>query len=238
MYCTFCGAKQGAVSNFCHSCGKQLRSKRVASENGANQFPKASLATGVVSTAEILQVPFVQTQTKKYSTLNECTNYFMFSILTFGLYSAYWGWRRWELVGKLKNEKTSPTLSGIFLGFTSFSLFGNIKTLSHARTEGAPSLAPGLWGSLLLLSFAMSNGLGRSNMSFGSYLLAFVVLSFFETLVIASPSSALVHLLNNDDEARDAYEKIGHNVALIVILVIIAVGWILVGVASSQSTGV
>jgi hypothetical protein len=79
--------------------------------------------------------------------------------------------------------------------------------------------------------------LGRAeDISFVGVAGGVVLLAFFESFVIASPTGALVYVLNNDEEARETYEHIGHNIFLIVLLIALALFMAFIGAASSSGT--
>lgn len=226
MFCPNCGIKQPDSANFCHGCGSKIPTRSINTENTQNSVQ------GLVeqNTATSQQGP------KKYSAKSEALRYFLLNTITFGLYAPYWGWRRWKFIGKIKNQKTSPVLGGIFLGFTSFSMFRDFQTLAHDRTNLTPSYSPRTHGTFLLLLFLLSNGAGRSELDFGSTLVGIIFLTALEALVIKAPSGALAHLLNNDAEAREAYQSIGHNYWMIIFLVALGILLIFVGALSQATT--
>jgi hypothetical protein len=60
------------------------------------------------------------------------TKFIIFTIITFGLYLAYWGWRAWEVVRVSRGEtyKTKSSVRGFFLNFSSFTLLPQLEELA------------------------------------------------------------------------------------------------------------
>ena len=236
MYCSNCGLKHSPSARFCTNCGfKFVHPGRSAdvSHVPAHYNTRPTPHHESLSHEAVISA---RTQVKQYTVFAECLKYFLLSSITFGAYSAYWGWRRWAFVGKMNDENPAPTLSGLFLGFTSFSLFGNLRTLSHERGYDK-NFSPGLWGTLLLILFFIGNALAKApDINFVGLLICIVILALLESLVVVSPTAALVYMLNTDEEARETYEGIGQNVILIIVLVAVILAVAAIGAASSNSS--
>jgi hypothetical protein len=56
--------------------------------------------------------------------------FLLLNFLTLGGYMIYWGWQSWEVIAKVKGEKYHSTIRSIFIVFTAFSLFKQVRILA------------------------------------------------------------------------------------------------------------
>jgi hypothetical protein len=55
-----------------------------------------------------------------------------YNIFTGGLYSTYWAWKAWQIVGKAEGKQYNNTVRAFFLAFTNFTLFKKIDEVARA----------------------------------------------------------------------------------------------------------
>ncbi len=115
MFCPFCGTKVEDEAIFCGSCGKKLPTlivdrDQLPDDNEVHDQPKDKVLTLSIS------------------------RFFIYSILTFGFYQIYWGWKCWEILKRLNKLSISSSLRGFFIQFTCFSLFADV--LKSAKKSG------------------------------------------------------------------------------------------------------
>lgn len=65
--------------------------------------------------------------TSNQSRPESLSRFLLLSIVTFGMYQWYWGWRTWALVRHLEHRKFNATLWSAFLGFTLFSALASLN---------------------------------------------------------------------------------------------------------------
>jgi hypothetical protein len=54
-----------------------------------------------------------------------------YTIITFGLYQLYWGWRAWETVRRTKGGDYNSSVRGFFLPISAFWLFPQIEAIAR-----------------------------------------------------------------------------------------------------------
>ena len=114
MYCSNCGAKLSKSAKFCPECG----AKNISIEQGTptkDTVAPAAAPTPAPSSEFQYKPPILHTATP--------LKFFLLTIVTFGVYVGYWGWRNWEIVKRARDLNVSPTWRGIFIVFTAASLF-------------------------------------------------------------------------------------------------------------------
>lgn len=188
-FCSKCGEKLKSDDKFCSKCGNSVKTETTVKSTSS-------------STKQIISV-------KKF---------FLFSLLTLGMYPIYWGWKNWEILKRVRGLDVSSGVRGFFIVFTSFSLFKQILLL--AKDHGYKgNYIPWLLATGFLILNLISNAMGRSDekIDFTAYLIITAILIGLITLVTAPVINAMNYFLNHNSEDSSKFE-IKHNYILIVLL--------------------
>lgn len=192
-FCSQCGKEVKPGDLFCPHCGH----KSVSTLEDAEVSEDSSVP-------HVISVP----------------KFLFLSLLTFGMYQFYWGWKNWEIVKRAKDMQVSPTARGIFIVFTSFGLFKNILSLStkHGYKGG---YIPWLVGAGFLALNLIANGLGNSEeIGFTHFLVAYAIIIGLISLLVSPVINAMNYFLTHNNEDTSKFD-IGRNYLLIVFLIII-----------------
>lgn len=113
------------------------------------------------------------------------------SLITFGFYHIYWGWRAWETVRRSKGEVygLKSSVRGWFLRFSSFSLFTQLKELASGKNIPTTYNVTLLGIIYLVLSFAMNGK--RADLS---VILIAILLSTLVLLPVVKTYNAYVEI--------------------------------------------
>lgn len=207
-YCSKCGEKIKHDDTFCSSCGNKLT--KIENDLVKTETTVKPTSSGV---HQVLSV-------KKF---------FLFSLLTLGIYPVYWGWKNWEIVKRAKGLNVNPGARGFFIVFTSFSLFKEI--LSLAKDHGYKgNYIPWLLASGFLILNFINNAIGRTDeeIDFTTFLIILSVLIALITLVTAPVINAMNYYLQHNKEEASKF-KIKPNYVLIVLLAVIFIFYSITG---------
>ncbi|KKQ66844.1 MAG: hypothetical protein US86_C0003G0087 [Candidatus Daviesbacteria bacterium GW2011_GWA2_38_24] len=211
MYCSTCGKEISKESKFCRHCGHKL-----ITESSDIVKPSAISKDTSSGVKQILSI-------KKF---------FLFNLLTFGIYTAYWGWKNWEIVKRVKGLDVNPGARGFFIVFTSFSLFKEI--LSLAKNYGYKgNYVPWLLGLGLLAINLIYNLFSRAvekveEIDLTAFLIITAIFIVLITLVTAPVINAMNYFLKHNKEESSKFE-IKHNYVLIVLLAVIFIFYSIFG---------
>lgn len=210
-FCSNCGKKLERNSKFCSHCGKKIQ--------GLKSHPST-----ITKPAEVYE--------GQYS----AWKVFLFSVLTFGVYQAYWGYRLWWQLKETEKSAYSPAVRGFFVTLSSIALFPKVFERSGRSKTAAyflaiPFLAINFIGNMYAYSYEGTDW----QTSLFAVLVGLVVTSLFAAIV--------------QDEANDAVSK-GYmvdasprrNWALIAVLTIcllfFAAWGVLEGLTYKSNTGI
>ena len=136
----------------------------------------------------------------------------IFSVVTFGMYPAYWAWRAWETVrrSKSQNYRITSSVRGYFNTISNFSLFPQLKELAEAK--GYKSKADVSLVAILYLVVRVLDG----RLSFAVLCVGLVL----EGLVLLP----MVKMLNYyTEQTKGKYAPDKQNWWLIVVLAVVSV---------------
>lgn len=201
MFCPKCGIKVRLAAKFCRSCGYKLPKLK-----GSEASDRHS--QGLTSNTHLVQ--------------SEWT-FLLYSLLTFGMYQIYWGWKQWEIVKRVNRLRITPTIRGIFIPLTSFSLFS--KILDMAKRSGyRGSYNPGLLATGFFILNIINNKLDTDSFSLAA---ALGVIIFFISLT-ATVVTPVIHAMNyfithtdEDPDLLDVKPNYGLIVALSILFIIV-----------------
>jgi len=199
----FLDKKKESSDSFCSKCGEKLKfDDKFCSKCGNSVKTETTVKSISSSTKQIISV-------KKF---------FLFSLLTFGMYPIYWGWKNWEILKRVKGLDVSSGVRGFFITFTSFSLFKQILLLAKGHGYKG-NYIPWLLATGFLILNLISNAMGRSDeeIDFTTYLIIVAVLIGLITLITAPVINAMNYFLKHNNEDSSKFE-IKPNYVLIVLL--------------------
>lgn len=199
MYCNQCGHEQKDNAKFCHNCG---------TGNTALLSVAATISsTSSVSNSNIQALDFYVVPTSKFLLL---------SVLTFGLYPAFWFAKNWAMVKKQEHSSIYPIARAIF-GVLFFSSLAE-RVLKSAKARGYDS---NYYSVLLAIGYFTLSLFYRLEKPEYAWLLGFTsILTFIPVL------EAIKYNNEKSPLRIDSYTK--YKTGEIITVVIGAVLWILV----------
>lgn len=203
MYCYNCGLRLPEQARYCSRCG--TRQKSHVNTVDLRQHHEPARRHNDAPVEPELEATQHKSADFYYSYLEETAKFFLLNLITFGLYTPYWAWKRWELIGKYTKPNRihfEPGFYGFFIAFTSFGLFRRI--LRAARDAGYPGLyVPSLWGTFLLILLLTEKGLSSAeSITAETFFAAWLLIAFLTACVIGPANKAFYFLLNHNLEAR------------------------------------
>lgn len=150
----------------------------------------------------------------------------LLTVATFGLYSIYWTYKHWVLIGKSTGQKTHPIISSIFVVFTIYPLIKRIR--DGAASHGYRHLQnAGLVAAGFIVLIFLSNSLARIEVNTPDEAVIYLLFS----TIFAAAGAAIMAVIQRAANAHNT-AKLGKSYkfrsAYVGEIIIVIIGIILV----------
>lgn len=216
MYCQNCGKEISKETKFCKFCGHPTQPPTIVA---AEETKVATIQTDSLS-SKYVQSPWM---------------FLFLNLITFGLYTPYWGWKNWEIIRKVNGEKMQAGMRGFFIVFTCFSLFKTI--LQYAKKQGYQgSYSHVLLGIGFVFFWLLNNAVSRAeNLDALIILILGLICIAAASFILFPVIGAMNYYLSHNNE-EGLKEEIKPNYGLAILLAIIFAFYAYVGFTGTTNS--